>query len=1292
MAAATSAFKIQCPSCEARVTIKDSSLAGKKIDCPKCKYRFVVEVPAENGDNNGNTTAKKGTATGTDTKSKAKGESTNGTATKTKNKPLPKADGDDGGDEGKKKKKKQSNSKVTLYVGGGLGVVAIGVLICYFAGVFDGDSGGSSGNNSGGGNTPTPGPQAKGPPNPGTDPNTGTPNQGGGNTEIPQPKENPEVIARKDPTNLLPGESQYVLKVNAEQFIKSPVGSVFFDESSDSAGAFKRWMGFSGDDVDRFICAGGVDAPWFFGVFTLKKDIRIEGLQAAMELDPKPTLFARPAPKGKNKSNEKARELYTIRSNEVIKMLGEYLAAKLPTVGVNTPQSNGNRTYALNLLDSRTLIIADQAYLERFLKADARPNFITTYSPNEQPMGNPEEPGTMPEMGNMEGGPGPGPMGGPAFPPMGMSGGPGPSPMGPPMGMMGGPRPMGPMGGPAFPPMGMSGGPRPMGPMGPMGGPAFPPMGMSGGSTGGITGGPAQGGGNQGRSITSNPSFLTVDRSLKSMLNQLEDEKGSVLVFAAKLTDSHKVLGDLVRQHGTAGGLAITLIPKQTVVGVCVKRMDETRLKIQAAIEYPDSKDAYELAENQIIQKFTRYLADQFTQMTRVEVTTGQGGGAGPGTGPFGPGTGPFGPGPGGIGPMGPGPVGPGGFRPMGPGGFGPGSPDGPGGRSSMLPTVGDNPASALAASDDDVDDDIYLIAQRPPPPPGPGPGPVGPGPVGPGPVGPGPVGPGPVGPGPVGPGPGPGPGEPDPNNPSGNSTSYVAISSSDKLLVIDIEIEWKPKYYEHVSPSIRTHADQLKGEALMMTGRAHWHQLAGVVKRFEQQGAFPIAAFPRKTDSSRFDLSYPPDQRVSWMCDMLPFLGYDGLSRRIHREDPWSDERNLQAGSAWISEFLNPEFPRESWRARVPSLKGRDLGATHFVGLTGIGMESGEFPDTPEYAKKLGLFGWNRQTKFADVSDGLSNTIFMIQAPPSVSRPWLRGGGATAQGVPTSGSLQPFVADLKGRRGAYVLMGDGSVRFLKEGMADPIFQALVTYKGGDQIPDIDAIAPREGRKEVAIVTPPPKVEPKVEPKAEPPKVDSKAEPSKVEPKVEPKAEPPKTDPSKIEPKAERPKTEAEPPKSNNPFLGDKVTEDPVPVGARPKLPSGWKEYGWRSTGFTFYMPGNSSVIGDDEPKMQFNYDRNRLRAVHVMIEPRKKDRDSIQQMIPLLKAGLTVQKDTVKEQTYRYPGVYFESKDTLREEMHFMVFTREETIHIRIDKKHATAAEAKLIFESIQYTPKGTK
>src|SRR5437588_12643708 len=55
--AANTSFKVQCPSCEAMVPIRDPNLVGKKIDCPKCKYRFVVEEP--DGDEGGDRPARK---------------------------------------------------------------------------------------------------------------------------------------------------------------------------------------------------------------------------------------------------------------------------------------------------------------------------------------------------------------------------------------------------------------------------------------------------------------------------------------------------------------------------------------------------------------------------------------------------------------------------------------------------------------------------------------------------------------------------------------------------------------------------------------------------------------------------------------------------------------------------------------------------------------------------------------------------------------------------------------------------------------------------------------------------------------------------------------------------------------------------------------------------------------------------------------------------------------------------------------------------------------------------------
>jgi hypothetical protein len=379
------------------------------------------------------------------------------------------------------------------------------------------------------------------------------------------------------------------------------------------------------------------------------------------------------------------------------------------------------------------------------------------------------------------------------------------------------------------------------------------------------------------------------------------------------------------------------------------------------------------------------------------------------------------------------------------------------------------------------------------------GPGPIRPGPPGPGggsgimgrPA-PGPGGPvGGIGGNPPGPGgmmgmpnpggmmgmPNPGgmmgmPGSPNPGmNPGmpggmGNS-STISSASQDRLLLITLNVEWAASYND-ISPRIREQVDMVKGRAQMVTGHAHWGTNAVAIKKLQQgPGKIPQAAYPRKTSPARFNLPYPAEERVSWMVEMLPYLGYDPIYNRVKRESPWNDEANLTEGARWVTEFLSPMFPQKTWTAEVPSLKGRKLGSTHFVGLAGVGMDSPEYPDTPEYAKKLGVFGYERSTPFQAITDGMANTIFMIQAPPNVPRPWIRGGGSTVQGVPLTKSIKPFVSEQPDARfGTFALMCDGSVRFIGADISDEVFQALITYKGGEQIGDIQKIAPLENALE----------------------------------------------------------------------------------------------------------------------------------------------------------------------------------------------------------------------------------
>ena len=915
MAAASSAFKVKCPSCEAVATIRDPSLVGKKIDCPKCKFRFVVETPAGAGDaETEEKPAKAGTAV---VKAKKKGEEAKGEGAKSKNKPLPKREEDVEAGDDKKKPKKKGKSNSTLMIGGGIAVLGIGVLVAYLAGMFGGDE------------TPAPGPkdddkgkqtdQVKG------NPGRVTPNKVD-STKVDSTKVDPNVAkvipvrpadaVQDEITNLLPADSIWVFKVNGKEFVDTAIGSVFFDESGDAARAFKRWMGFSGDDVEQFACSGSSDGA-FLGVFRLKRDLRAADLQAAMETEAKAKTLRK-------------RDLYTIKSNDLITMLGEYLSVRLGGLGINLPKVNGPRAFAFSLTDSRTLVIADQSLLENLLNADLKWKHKTTYVPPDL-TGAPKTPNTPETKEKAD--------------------------------------------------------------------PDAPRI-----------------------AFTSNPTLLAVDPSLKVMINQLEGNKTTVLAFAIKMANADQTVGSLFKKYGVGFGIDKILLPPAATIGLVVRKMDREKLNAAAAIEFPKAEDAQIRAANS--QNIAELMASKLTDLFHVRV------GVGPGNGMVVP-----------IDPL--------------------AALDRP---ADRLIDVAANPIVDGAQDDRPI---IEVFQQ----PPGPGdrrplPGremrprspfdPMGPMMM-------------------------------DPTMPP---TSTVTITSSDKYLVVTADIDWKTVYNDYISPSVRSEVDLLKGEALMMTGRANWHSLAGAVKKLETAGTIPQAAFPRDTDSSRFDLPYPPEKRVSWMVDLLPHLGHEALWRKVKRNAAWDDKDNQNAGSAWISEFLYPDYPSDTWRARVHSLDGRELGATHFVGLTGIGMESGEYPDTPEYAKRLGIFGYNRQAKFADVvaGDGLANTIFMIQVPPNVQRPWIRGGGATVQGVPETGSIKPFVSVSKdGKRGTHVLMADGSIRFISETVSDDVFKALATYKGGEKVAPIDTIAPVEKMRDTVLTSPMVEVK-KEEPKKEEPK------------------------------------------------------------------------------------------------------------------------------------------------------------------------------------------------------------
>jgi uncharacterized protein (TIGR03067 family) len=203
-------------------------------------------------------------------------------------------------------------------------------------------------------------------------------------------------------------------------------------------------------------------------------------------------------------------------------------------------------------------------------------------------------------------------------------------------------------------------------------------------------------------------------------------------------------------------------------------------------------------------------------------------------------------------------------------------------------------------------------------------------------------------------------------------------------------------------------------------------------------------------------------------MAGLLPYMGHQNLFHRIQFNQSWRDSSNWMAGNTIVPQFLDPMYPDNTRQLAVGDLP-LDFAATHFVGIAGVGLDAASYKrGDPATDHKRGPLSYDGSASLDEIraGRGLSNTILMIQVPhdgvTGVS-PWIAGGGATLRGVPETNSIAPFVLSTDrnkntivhatdgGRtkqRGTFVLMTDGSVRFIDQSIDDDVFKAMCTVGG----------------------------------------------------------------------------------------------------------------------------------------------------------------------------------------------------------------------------------------------------
>lgn len=146
----------------------------------------------------------------------------------------------------------------------------------------------------------------------------------------------------------------------------------------------------------------------------------------------------------------------------------------------------------------------------------------------------------------------------------------------------------------------------------------------------------------------------------------------------------------------------------------------------------------------------------------------------------------------------------------------------------------------------------------------------------------------------------------------------------------------------------------------------------------------------------------------------LLPFLEQQPIFDQWKSDEPWDSPNNLPLSQQVLPLFRNPAIPQT-----MPGQCDYPL-----VGGPGSILD----PDA-------------RSRRFSDVSDGLSNSIFVIEGMPS---------GSWAQPNPWTTGM-PFYKWGSGR-GPSVGMGDGSVQRLDANVPSETLRALETRAGNEPV------------------------------------------------------------------------------------------------------------------------------------------------------------------------------------------------------------------------------------------------
>ncbi len=207
-----------------------------------------------------------------------------------------------------------------------------------------------------------------------------------------------------------------------------------------------------------------------------------------------------------------------------------------------------------------------------------------------------------------------------------------------------------------------------------------------------------------------------------------------------------------------------------------------------------------------------------------------------------------------------------------------------------------------------------------------------------------------------------------------------------------------------------------------------------GILGYTNQEGRFPPGTIPND------DL--PIERRLGWGVTILPYI--DQVEYLNERGKLPEEAARL----AWDDPIFAELIAKPPWITHCPMPPQQ---AASYIAIAGLGTDA---PSLPKSHKRAGIFGDSRIVTPADVKDGSATTMMLVESD-SVPGPWFAGGRKTVRGLdparqPYIGTSRQFGGNHDG--GAFVLLADGSARFVSDKVNPKVFEALSTMAGGEKV------------------------------------------------------------------------------------------------------------------------------------------------------------------------------------------------------------------------------------------------